>query len=92
MSSLKADFEELLERIRHGRDLGHASFEPIYYLIFPARRILEVKRSLPAWTARLTNDGWNVHHFSIAKEILDILGSAPQRKIWLMADRKAPLA
>jgi hypothetical protein len=34
MSSLKADFDELCERIRHGRELGHASFEPIYYLIF----------------------------------------------------------
>jgi hypothetical protein len=32
MSSLKADFDELHERIRHGRELGHASFEPIYYL------------------------------------------------------------
>jgi len=33
MSSLKSDFSELLERIRHGRELGHASFEPIYYLV-----------------------------------------------------------
>jgi hypothetical protein len=32
MSSLKADFIELLERIRYGREFGHASFEPIYYL------------------------------------------------------------
>ena len=37
MSSLKADFDELRERIRHGRELGHASFEPIYYLIFLRR-------------------------------------------------------
>ena len=44
MSSLKADFDEMLERIRQGRDLGHASFEPIYYLVFPPRQILEVKR------------------------------------------------
>ena len=33
MSSLKADFNELVERIRHGREIGHASFEPIYYFI-----------------------------------------------------------
>ena len=25
MSSLKADFDELRERIRHGRELGHES-------------------------------------------------------------------
>lgn len=34
MPSLKTNFEELIERMRHGRDLGHASFEPIYYLVF----------------------------------------------------------
>jgi hypothetical protein len=44
MSSFKADFNELLERIRHGREFGHASFEPIYYLVFPPHDILDVKR------------------------------------------------
>ena len=53
MSSLKADFDELRERIRHGRELGHASFEPIYYLVFPPEQILEVKRQTPAWVAKL---------------------------------------
>ena len=90
MSSLKANFDELIERIRHGRDLGHVSVEPIFYLVFPPREILEVKRSLPAWMARLRNDGWDVHRFSIAKEIAEILAHAPPRKIWLTADRKAP--
>jgi hypothetical protein len=92
MPSLKANFDELLTRIRHGRDLGSASFEPIYYLIFDPKEILEVKRRLPAWTARLGQDGWNVHQFSIAEAINDILQQAPLRKIWLAADRKAPLA
>ena len=47
MSSLKADFDELRERIRHGRELGHASFEPIYYLVFPPEQILDVKQTSP---------------------------------------------
>lgn len=92
MSSLKNNFGELLERIRHGRDLTHASFEPIYYLVFPPNEILEVKRSLPAWTARLRNDGWNVHCFSIADEISQILCQSKLRKIWLTEDRKSPAA
>lgn len=92
MSSLKDNFEELLTRIRFGRELGHASFEPIYYLIFSPSEILDVKRTLPAWTARLKNDGWDVHVFSIAGEIADILANAPLRKLWLAADRKAPQA
>lgn len=92
MSSLDANFDELMTRLRHGRDFTSASFEPIYYLVFPPRQILEAKRLLPAWLARLRNEGWEVSRFSIAEQIADILGSAPQRKIWLAADRKNPLA
>ena len=92
MSSLKANFDELLTRVRHGRDLGPASFEPIYYLIFPTSQILDVKRILPAWMARLRNDGWDVHRFSIAEEVTEILSQTPLRRIWLKADRKSPLS
>lgn len=91
MPSLKANFVELLERIKTGREFGHASFEPIFYLVFSPEQILEVKRQMPAWTAKLKNDGWNVHVFSIASEINKILEAAPLRKIWLVADSKAPL-
>jgi hypothetical protein len=92
MSSLRANFEELVSRIRHGRELGHAGFEPVYYLVFSPREILEVKRNLPGWNARLQNEGWDVHRFSIADEIAQIIEHAPMHKIWLNADRKAPLA
>src|SRR3989442_7598289 len=92
MSSLKADFVELFERIRYGREFGHASFEPIYYLVFPPLSILEVKRQTPAWIAKLRNEGWEVKVFSIAEAIASILENAPLRHIWLAGDRKAPLA
>lgn len=91
MSSLKANFNELLERIRHGRDFAQASFEPIYYLVFPPREILEVKRNLKAWTSKLKNDGWDVHVFSIADSVAEILSESKLRKLWLNQDRKAPL-
>ena len=91
MSSLKADFNELVERIRQGRDFAQSSFEPIYYLVFPPNQILEVKRQTRSWIAKLRNEGWEVSVFSIAEEIADIFANAPLRKIWLDADRKAPL-
>jgi hypothetical protein len=53
MSSLRADFDELRERIRHGRELGHASFEPIYYLIFSPE--LDLSRICAAPSARLSH-------------------------------------
>jgi len=92
MASLKADFEELMERVRRGRELSHASFEPIYYLVFPPRQILEVKRMMPAWLSKLRNEGWKITEFSIAGAIQDLLENAKMRKIWLAADQKAPLA
>ena len=91
MPSLTADFDELVRRIQAGREFSHASFEPVYYLVFHPREILEVKRQMPAWTARLKNAGWNVTTVSVAEHIKDILQSAPMRKIWLAADAKAPL-
>ena len=90
MSLLKADFDELRERIRHGRELGHAGFEPIYYLIFDPAEIIEVKRLTPAWIARLRNEGWDVSVFSIAEAIEDILSIDPRRPLWHIAQKKAP--
>ncbi|MEP1200857.1 BREX protein BrxB domain-containing protein [Tateyamaria sp.] len=91
MPSLTADFDELMRRAQAGREFSHASFEPIYYLVFHPREILEVKRQMAAWTARLKNAGWKVTTFSAAEHIKDILQSSPMRKVWLTADAKAPL-
>lgn len=91
MSSLKNDFDELMDRVKIGRELSHASFEPIYYLVFAPQQILQVKRELPAWTAKLRNDGWEVTRFSVADAIADLFANAPLRKLWLGADRQAPL-
>lgn len=91
MPSPRDDFNELMERVKQGRELTHASFEPIYYLVFPPSQILTVKRELPAWTAKLHKEGWEVTHFSIAQVIAELLAMAPLRKLWIDADRKAPL-
>lgn len=91
MPSLIADFDELIRRVDAGREFSHASYEPIYYLVFNPREILEVKRQMPAWCARLKNKGWHVEVFSIAEEVAGIIKSSPMRKVWLAADGKAPL-
>ena len=92
MSSLKADFDELRDRIRQGRDLGNAGFEPVYYLVFPPSAIIEVKRQTPAWVARLKQDGWQVTEFSVAQAIKEIVEADPRLAIWQGADQRAPLA
>lgn len=90
MSSLKDDFIELMERIKAGREFDHASFEPIFYLVFSPTLILEVKRLMYVWETKLSNDGWNVCRFSIAEEIQKIFDTAPLKHIWCEADSKAP--
>ena len=72
MSSLKQDFDELVTRIKQGREFQHASFEPIYYLVFSPKQIIEVKRQTKAWIQMLQKQGWNVHTFSIAEHVNDI--------------------
>lgn len=91
MSSLKVNFDELRERIRQGRELGPASFEPIYYLVFPPDQILEVKRQTPAWVSKLHQEGWDVRVFSIAEHIWSLLKEAPLWSLCVMGDKSAPL-
>ena len=91
MSSLRTDFDELRERIRNGRELGHASFEPIYYLVFLPERILEVKRQTPAWVAKLRQEGWGVHSFSIAEYLWRLFMDDPFWPLCLAEDKTSPL-
>lgn len=91
MSSLKADFDELRERIRHGRELGSAGFEPIYYFVFSPEQILEVKRQTPAWVAKLRQEGWEVHEFSVAEQVWGLLKNDPFWSLCVDQDKLAPL-
>ncbi len=91
MSSLKGDFDELRERIRQGRELGPAGFEPIYYLVFPPPLILEVKQQMPTWISLLGQDGWEVKTFSMAEQIWDVLRGDPFWSLCVEQDRAAPL-
>jgi len=90
MASLNDDFKELMERIQRGREWTHSSYEPVYYLVFHPSKILDVKRMMPAWAAKLKNHGWKVHLFSIHDTIAEIFDSAPLKMIWVKADKKDP--
>ena len=93
MSSLNTDFSELMERVRAGREFGHASFEPIFYLIFHPQQILQVKRQRPAWSAKLRNEGWDVHVFSMAAAVQEVFDEMPAfiKKTWEKQDAASPL-
>jgi Domain of unknown function (DUF1788) len=91
MSSLEDNFRELLGRIDRGREVSHASFEPIYYLIFRPEHILEVKRKIQnTWKVKLEKDGWEVQCFSIAAQLQQVWAEDPRRPLWLMSEGNQP--
>lgn len=93
MSLLKSNFEEVIAKIKQGREFTHASFEPIYYLVFSPEEIVAVKRQKKAWLARLKTEGWNVKEFSVAEQIEALLNKINPvvKKMWDAADKKEPL-
>ena len=93
MSSLNTDFSELMGRVSAGREFWHASFEPIFYLIFHPQQILQVKRQMPAWSAKLRNEGWDVHVFSMAAAVQEVFDEMPAfiKKTWEKQDAASPL-
>jgi len=87
MRSLKDKFDEVCLRIRDGRRLGSTGSAPIYYLVFPTKEILEVKRQTKAWIAKLENHGWNVVAFSFADALNTILRNHKLRSSWLAGEK-----
>ena len=65
--------EDGIRDLVRSRGLGDVYKRQVYYLIFLPQEILEVKREMAAWMARLQNDGFEVHRFSMAEQIADCL-------------------
>ena len=87
LKSLKDKFDELCLRLTQGTRLESTSAEPIYYLVFPVKEILDVKRQTPAWVAKLNNKGYHVVSFSMAKAVNSILRGHKLRKQWLIGEK-----
>ena len=91
MSSLKENFEELLQRLKQRGELRNTSDDPVFYLVFRPEEMLEVKRQYRVWSARLKKDGWSVHVFSMADAVKEICQEYALRDVWLEAESEAPL-
>lgn len=91
MASLQASFNELIERLHSGRSLSNTGDDPVFYLVFKPEEMLEAKRRLKEWIAKLTIDGWSVHTFSMADTVQELLCNHPLRDIWLESEKDDPL-
>jgi Domain of unknown function (DUF1788) len=88
VQSLRDKFEESRHRINQGRDMDSTGTEPLFYLVFPVNEILEVKRHTKAWTAKLSNDGWNVILLSMADAVQQVLRGNKLRQLWLQSEQQ----
>jgi Domain of unknown function (DUF1788) len=86
--SLRDSFEELRHRINQGREIESTGAEPLFYLVFPVQKILEVKRNIKAWSAKLNNDGWNVVLLSMAQAVQNVLRENKLRRLWLQSENE----
>ncbi len=89
MRSLTQKFDEICQRVRDGRRLESTGSAPIYYLVYPVKEILQVKRQTKAWIAKLETQDWNVVTFSFADAVNGILRNHPLRKNWLLGEKLA---
>jgi Domain of unknown function (DUF1788) len=86
MPSLSDNFDQLWQRLRHGRGLSHTGDDPVYYLVFHPCEMLEVKRRLRQWAAVLKKQDWTMETFSMAEAIKDIFEANEFRDLWLASE------
>ena len=91
MESLQRNFDELRQRLKRGRGPDYASDDPVFYLVFHPDQMLTVKRRMKQWIAKLKLEGLQVHTFSMAEAVHEILVNHDLRQIWTESEKDAPL-
>lgn len=86
MPSLNENFDQLWHLIRGGRGLSHTGDDPVYYLVFHPEEMLEVKRHMKEWAAKLDIQGWTMEVFSMAEAIKAIFDTNEFRDVWLASE------
>jgi hypothetical protein len=54
--------------------------------VFPPNEMLEVKRQLKEWEAKLKIQGWKLETFSMAEAIHEIFQTNDFRDVWLASE------
>lgn len=86
MASLRDNFDQLFQHLRQGRGISNTGDDPVYYLIFPPHEMLEVKRRIKEWEAKLKIQGWTMETFSMAEAIHEIFQANEFRDVWLASE------
>lgn len=80
-------FNELLIRLKTSDRFAAMGGEPVYYLIFRAQEMLEIKKNMKVLISRLAIDGWSPKVLSMADVVNEILRNDSDRAILLESEK-----
>lgn len=86
MGSLDEYFDEFRRRIQVKSSITNVGDDPVFYMIVPPDKMIDVKLKIPAWKARLKKDGWEVKTLSLAKLVNSILQKYDLRNVWIESE------
>lgn len=83
MYSLDKAFNELLDKIRDPDALNPAKSDPIFYFAYPPELMLDLKKHLARWAARIRETGFEVRRISLADILWDTVDKSGRWDTWL---------
>lgn len=89
MYSLDNAFNELIEKIRDPDALNPARSDPIFYFAYPPERMLDLKKRLPRWVARIREASFEVRRVSLADILWRTVDESGRWDLWLELEADA---
>ena len=69
--------------------LSPAKSDPIFYFVYPVEYMLELKRRIPIWIAKLRNDGFDVQRISLSELLWQLIDESGRYEAWLELEASA---
>lgn len=91
MSSLDTTFDELLDRVGEPDALNPAKSDPIFYFVYPPEAMLELKKHLPRWMARIREAGFETERVSLSDVLWRIIDASGRWDGWLEIEHEAEI-
>lgn len=83
MYSLDDTFNELLAKLRDPEALNPAKSDPVFYFVYPPESMLHVKKSLPRWTSKIREAGFEIRRISLSDVLWRTVDDSGRWDLWL---------
>lgn len=83
MSFLDSTFDELLDKISDPETLNPATSDPLFYFAYPPEQMLDLKKAIPRWTAKIHEKGLKVKRISLSDLLWRLIDESGRWDEWL---------